>query len=278
MFCAIALTGSLSPAAAGTAPTTASHRPVEVRRDGKGDPIRTRDLQFQSTNWSGYVLPKFLTGETYTSAQATWIVPQVFFDGIASYSSSWVGIGGFCEDAKCKRGHVDNSLIQLGTEQDSISDTEADYYAWYEVLPGPEKPIDTLAVNPGDVMTASLSCVAKCKKKSSWTLSMTDETSGETWSQVVKYKSSRLSVDVIEEAPFLDGILPLADFDTASFSDIMANSADANLSAAEGVVMFDDGGEESETSNVSAPSSTMNGFAACFSNSNALASCIDTGS
>jgi hypothetical protein len=277
---AIAIAGPSSSAIAGSARPIARH-PIELLRDAKGDPIRRNTGEFESMNWSGYVLPKFITGEHYTAAQATWIVPEVFFDGINnSASSSWVGIGGFCKNKKCGRHQDDGTLIQLGTEQDFVSETEPpNYYAWYEMLPGAENPIFSLPVNPGDVITASLSCAAKCNKKTSWTLSMTNETTGDTWSQVVKYKSSRLSVDVIEEAPFSDGILPLADFRTATFSDITANSDPVNLSEGVSVVMEDDQGEEgTESSNVSAPNSTNDGFAACFSDSSALASCIDTGS
>ncbi len=273
----IAIAGAFSSAIAGSAQPVARH-PIKLIRDAKGDPIRRNTGEFESTNWSGYVLPKFMTGEDYTAAQATWIVPQVLFDGIPSASSSWVGIGGFCKNKKCGRHQEDNSLIQLGTEQDSIDDTDVDYYAWYELLPGSEIRT-TLSVNPGDVITASLSCAAKCNKKTSWTLSMTNETTGDTWSQVVKYKSSRLSVDVIEEAPFSGGVLPLADFGIATFSDITANSVPVNLSDGVSVVMQDDQGEEgTESSNVSAPNSTMDGFAACFNDSGILASCVDTGS
>ncbi len=274
----ITIAGLFSSAIAGSERPVGRH-PIEVIRDAKGDAIRRKSGEFESTNWSGYVLPKFITREHYTAAQATWIVPQVFFDGIESASSSWVGIGGFCKNAKCGRHQEDGSLIQLGTEQDSISDTESQYYAWYEMLPGAEIPITSLMISPGDVITASLSCAAKCNKKTSWTLSMTNETSGDTWSQVVKYKSSRLSVDVIEEAPFSGGVLPLADFGTVTFSDISANSVPVNLSEAESVVMQDNQGDEgTESSNVSAPNSSVDGFAACFSDSSILASCIDSGS
>jgi Peptidase A4 family len=275
-FIAIAIAGPSSSAMAGSQPV--ARHPIELIRDAKGDPIRRNTGEFESTNWSGYVLPKFITGEHYTAAQATWIVPQVLFDGIPSASSSWLGIGGFCKNKKCGRQQEDNSLIQLGTEQDSIDDTDVDYYAWYEMLPGAEIRT-TLSVNPGDVITASLSCAAKCNKKTPWTLSMTNETTGDTWSQVVKYKSSRLSVEVIEEAPFSGGVLPLADFGIATFSDITANSVPVNLSDGVSVVMEDDQGEEgTESSNVSAPNSTMDGFAACFNDSDILATCVDTGS
>ena len=276
LICAltVALAGSSSPAIARPARAGARHAPVEILRDAIGDPLRTKDLQFISTNWSGYVLPKFLTKKNYTAAQATWIVPEVFFDGIESASSSWVGIGGFCKSKKCKQGDDDKTLIQLGTEQDAISDTETDYYAWYELIPGAEIPT-MLAVKPGDLITASLICAGKCKNKQSWTLSMTNETSGHSWSQVVTYESSKLSVDVIQEAPSdQNGTLPLADYGTATFSDIAADAADANLSEAESLVMENTHGE---SANVSAPNSTLNGFTACFSPDSTLAPCVDTG-
>ena len=224
-------------------------------------------------NWSGYVLPKFQTRKKqYTAAQATWTVPEVFFGGVESASLSWIGIGGFCKNKKCEK--VDESLIQLGTGQDAITDTETDYFAWYEVLPSGLIPI-TLEVNPGDVITASLSCAGKCKKKhQSWTLSMTDETTGKNWSQVVTYESSKLSVEWIEEAPAgKGGVLPLADFGTATFSQATADDVSADLSSGDSIVMENPHGQ---TSNVSAPNSTQDGFSACFSPDSTLASCVDS--
>ncbi len=223
-------------------------------------------------NWSGYVLPTFQTKEKhYTVAQATWILPEVFFDGVESASLSWIGIGGFCKNEKCKQ--VDETLIQLGTEQDALSDSETQYYAWYEMLPGAEIHT-TLEVNPGDVVTASLSCAGKCKKKQSWTLSMTDETTGNSWSQVVTYKSSKLSVEWIEEAPTGGGgILPLADFGKVTFSQATADAAGVDLSSGDSIVMKNPHGQ---TSNVSSPNSTEDGFSACFSPDSELATCVDS--
>src|ERR1700739_1981393 len=39
--------------------TAAKHAPIEVLRDQHGDAMLTRQGQFMSNNWSGYVLPKF---------------------------------------------------------------------------------------------------------------------------------------------------------------------------------------------------------------------------
>ena len=231
--------------------------------------------QLISSNWSGYALPKFETKKVYTAAQATWIVPSVLFlDAPAGktveYSSNWVGIGGYCKNAKCNK--ADKTLIQLGTEQDALLDGSAQYYAWYEILPAASNPLLSMVVNPGDVMTASLACAKKCTGKQSWTLSMTDETTGQSWSKVLKYQASKLSAEWIEEAPYDSGILPLADFGTANFSASTTNNIAANLSKGDSIVMMNHDGE---TSNVSAPSSTLDGFNVCWGSDDALTPCFD---
>src|SRR6516164_5994586 len=168
-----------------------------------------------------------------TSASMTWVVPTVSFgqstDTTSStqYSANWVGIGGFCANQLCTRG--DHTLIQLGTEQDVSPSPPpsgtANYYAWYEVLPQAETPLDPVKypVSAGDLMTASLSCQQPCSgKKQNWTLSMTDTDPTQNiqkwfWSIQLSYGSSLLSAEWIEEAPYSGGILPLADFGTAHF-------------------------------------------------------------
>jgi hypothetical protein len=247
--------------------------PIEVLRDNNGEALRTFDQRYLSLDWSGYILPKFHTNKHYVSAQATWVVPTVTFKGTARYSSTWVGIGGFCTTSKCGPNHLDQTLIQLGTEQDALSPTESDYFAWYEMLPEVEIPT-TLLVNPGDTITASLSCSGICDT-GDWTLSMTNETTGVTWGpQQFFYASPNLSAEVIQEAPFNGGILPLADFHKATFSATMANSKGANLSTGFGIVMDDQQPHhETASSNVSSPSSSHDGFNACFNPAKKLAHC-----
>jgi hypothetical protein len=268
---AVAVIASSSSATAGQARAGAMHAPIQLLRDQNGNPVPSVARQLTSMNWSGYVLPTFQTRQKqYAVAQATWILPDVFFDGVESASLTWIGIGGFCADKKCKQ--IDETLIQLGTAQNAVSDTKKDYYAWYEMLPSASALIP-LAVNPGDVITASLSCAGKCKNKQSWTLSMTDETTGKTWSQAVTYKSSKLSVEYIEEAPTGNGVLPLADFGTATFSQSTANSSGIDLSEGDSIIMKNPHGQ---TSDVSTPNSTKDGFSACFSPNSELAPCSDT--
>src|ERR1700678_1257284 len=237
----------------------AKHAPIEVVPDANGNALLAREAQFISTNWSGYVLADFATGEGYVSAQATWVVPTVVFKKKLAVSSNWVGIGGFCETMQCK--HVDKTLIQLGTTQVAQSKRETEYFAWYEMLPGPS--INTsLVVNPGDVITASLTCDGDCTGSQRWTLSMTNETTTQNWSQDFDYDSSNLSAEWIEEAPSSGAqMVPLADFDTTTFDQSVTNGVTANLKDAESIVMRDPHGE---SSNVSELNSTFDGFSACY--------------
>jgi hypothetical protein len=270
----LTIVGSSSLSLAGPVRVPRKHMPVEVLRDESGDALRTFDKKYKTFNWSGYVLPKFQTNKHYTAATATWVVPAVTFKGHPAFSSSWVGIGGFCTIASCRSG--DQTLIQLGTEQDVFSDTDIEYYAWYETLPASEQPIETLTVQPGDTITASLSCADGCDT-GQWTLSMTDETTSATWNQDLFYSSLNLSAEVIEEAPYDGGILPLADFNKVTFSALgamTANGSAVNFGGSDNIVMLDrQTHDEAATSNVSGLISTHDGFGACFNAGKGLAHC-----
>jgi hypothetical protein len=266
-FCSAAYAGQSRIGATHRHVLVAKHAPIEVLRDPKGNALRMREGQFVSANWSGYVLPNFQTSEEYTSAQGTWVVPAVVGNKKFSVSSNWVGIGGFCKNARCTKG--DRTLIQLGTAQEAQNSRTA-YFAWYEVLPKSSK-MTTLAVNPGDVVTASLSC-NPCTGNQSWTLSMTNVTSGDSWSLPnVPYQSSKLSAEWIQEAPSgQNGIFPLADFGTSTFDLSMVNGSSADLSTGDSILMMD---PHKQTSNVSALDSTSDGFSACFGTKKKLTPC-----
>jgi Peptidase A4 family len=237
----------------------AKHAPIQVIRGPSGNALVTGAGQYTSTNWSGYVLPEFETRQLYFSAQATWVVPTVVFKNKPAVSSNWVGIGGFCENTQCK--NVDSTLIQLGTTQQALSKKNVGYFAWYEMLPASSIPT-SLAVNPGDIITASLSCAGNCTGTQSWTLSMINETTSQGWTHDFIYESSNLSAEWIEEAPSgRHGILPLADYHTTTFDQSMINGIGADFTLADTVVMRNPHGE---SSNVSAFDSTFDGFSACF--------------
>lgn len=280
LITSVIVLAGISQAVWGEEPThLRRHAVIHVLRGHDGNALRSGPQQaiVSSTNWSGYVLPKFETGQTYTAATATWIVPVASFaDAPPGFSfelsSSWLGIGGYCEDPNCMSG--DSTLIQLGTEQDAFSDGSSQYYAWYEKLPAVSKPIKKFPVNPGDTIMATLTCKGKCGKSQRWVLTMTDQTSGHSWKKTLGYKGSKLSVEWIEEAPSLiSGIQPLADFNTAVFSQSTANGLTANLSNGDAIQLLNP--LFGPTSNPSAPNSALDGFETCWGSNETFTSCFD---
>lgn len=242
------------------------HNHISVRRNGDGSLKFGPSNSLESYNWSGYALENFATGQTYTSASASWTVPKVSFQAPAptchpisswgfsshvscftpsldtEYTSSWVGIGGICENASCTL--VDSTLIQLGTEQEVSADGATFYYAWYEMLPNAETMITSPVpcggqicnvprpVFPGDSITASLACQTNCTsgQNQTWLLTLTDATQKWTFSKTVTYTSTLASVEWIQEAPSSNaGILPLADFATVTFNPTYNGSQNPNI-------------------------------------------------
>jgi hypothetical protein len=247
-----------------SAPSLKTHGPVQVLRRPDGSIERGLRNQIVTSNWSGYAIAHYQTGQNYTSAAATWTVPAVTFDSTQSgtseeYSATWVGIGGFCQNALCTR--ADRTLIQLGTSQNVSSSGDTSYSAWYEMIP--QSPVTiAIAVKPGDQITASLNCNPCSKRNQVWQLSMTNTTTGQTWSQNVSYSSSLASADWIVEAPVsAAGVLPLADFNVVGIAPSFNNTDawNALTLSANSIQMTDPYGQ---TSN---PSSTdSNGFNACW--------------
>jgi hypothetical protein len=154
----------------------------------------------QSYNWSGYID----TGSTFTAASAQWIVPAVQPSSSALYSSTWVGVD----------GATDNSLIQTGTTQETNLDTTY-YFAWYEILPA--AATEEFIVSPGDQMESSV----QEDSPGTWTIAITDSTSGQSFSSQFAYSGPQSSAEWIEEAPTVNNQqAALADFGTAQFTDV----------------------------------------------------------
>jgi Peptidase A4 family len=279
-----------------------AHAPIAVHRNDDGSLKRARRNQIETSNWSGYAVANFESNALYTAAQGSWIVAAVSYQqppGVcrhrrferrfvetcfaasasAEYSASWVGIGGYCTNTNCTQ--VDNSLIQLGTAQNVSADGTTQYFAWIEMLPESESELSPSAypVEPGDTITASLSCQSACTPgdAQSWLLTMTDATKdGTKWTfaTTVSYKSSLLSAEWIEEAPSSSaGILPLADYGTTTFFGASVNGdSSPALVGTDAILMVDPYGE---TSN---PSSTTFGdeFSTCWGdNPSSIATCAE---
>jgi hypothetical protein len=138
------------------------------------------------------------------------------------------------------------------------------FYVWYELYPAVAEPISQ-TVKPGDIVTASLECTAACSPSSvqTWQLAISDETAGWTWTQSFRYQSSMASAEWITEPPYYNGVLPLADYQQATYDPVEANGANPNLSlSANGIIAQDPYGE---TSNPSAPT-RGDVFSTCWGN------------
>ena len=153
-----------------------------------------------STNWSGYVISA--SSGSVTGVKGSWIVPAVQSGTPSgSYSSFWVGIDGFSS----------TTVEQIGTDSDMTSSGPV-YYAWFEFYPHPAYYVP-ITVNAGDIISAEVSYSGK-----SFTVKITDVTTGESWSTSSKAnQAKRSSAEWIAEAPYSGGILPLADFGTVDF-------------------------------------------------------------
>lgn len=252
------------PVAPSAASPAIQHRPIKPYRDRNGIAKRTPENSIATQNWSGYAVANFETGLFYSSASATWQVPQVSWGATSGspsqeWNSIWVGIGGFCEDASCST--VDTNLIQLGTDQAVTQSGAVSNYVWYELYPaGPQIIPDP--VNPGDIMTASLECTADCipNQTQTWQLTMTDQTLGWTWTQTVGFATTLLSAEWIVEAPGVP-TLPLSNYSQANFDPVVANGGNPNLSLSTNSIAMSD--PYGQTSN---PATPDNGdwFGACW--------------
>jgi hypothetical protein len=159
-----------------------------------------------SSNWSGYAV----TGGTYTTVVSNWVQPAVKCNGTA-YSSFWVGID----------GDTSGTVEQTGTEADCNGATPV-YSAWYEMYP--KFPVNYAnPVVPGDHFTGKVTTDGQ----GNFTLTLSNTTRGWTQSVSKRLKSAKLaSAEVIAEAPSSSGgVLPLANFGTASFSGATVNGA-----------------------------------------------------
>jgi hypothetical protein len=163
---------------------------------------RVSDGTANSYNWAGYTV----TGTDFTMAKGSWIVPTATCSKSPnSFASIWVGIDGW----------TSTTVEQAGTIA-FCNKTTVSYYAWYEFYPAGTVEITTVPVKPGDKITSEISY-----KGSDFTIQITDETTGKTFSitQAVS-GAARSSAEWITEAPgVVTGITNLADFTKVEFGD-----------------------------------------------------------
>lgn len=205
----------MQSSAAGTTPFFISH----------GGGIRNTA---SSTNWSGYAA-KGATG-AFHSVTTTFTQPAVNCSKGNGYSSFWVGLD----------GDGSNSVEQTGTEAD-CSGGGASYSAWYEMYPA--YPVTySNPVSPGDKIVEKVTVSG-----STYTLYLADTTKG--WSHTTHKTAShaRSSAEVIAEAPYSGGVLPLADFGKVNFSGSTINGSTMSASNPTGINMNSSSGKREAT-------------------------------
>jgi hypothetical protein len=193
----LAMIGAASSAPISTvASTTSGHPPI----------VRVR--QGTSTNWSGYAA--FGAPRSFTSASATWTQPAVSCTSQNTYSSYWVGLDGYNT----------STVEQIGTEAD-CSNGAPRYYAWYEMYPRPSY-LAAVNVTPSHTYSASVTAVGR----GNYALTLTDVTTGQSFGTTQKLNQAKgASAEVIVEAPWSGGTLPLANYGTVGFTGSQANGA-----------------------------------------------------
>lgn len=148
-----------------------------------------------------------------TYVTGSWTVPSVSATENDTYSSVWVGVGGYGE----------KTLIQTGTAQQSVKGV-IEYYAWYELLPNLAVRLPKFKISPGDTMTAAITLVDS--DSNMWNLEIRDLTTGDSFSDDFAYNSSRLSSEWVVEAPSLEGqTQTLANFGEVTFTSCSATIA-----------------------------------------------------
>ncbi len=197
-----------------------------------------------SSNWSGYAI----TGSNFTSVSSTWTVPTVIPSTGPTYSSTWTGIDGF----------NNSSLIQAGTEQDSVNGS-AQYYAWWEILPAAETiiPSSQVTVEPGNSITVTIS--QNSPGGSQWTIELVDNTTGAGFTTTQTYTGPGASAEWIEEAPTVGGrVATLADYTEATFNPGSVNGGNnPSLVVNDGGVMVQ---KRQQVSTPSLPDHDTDGF------------------
>ncbi len=171
---------------------------------------------YTSTNWSGYLI----ASQNFTAVSGSWTATRPAGIGnTISADSTWIGIGGVSA----------SDLIQVGTQNIIAPNGQVQTSAFYEILPAAEQSIASLTVSPGDAMSAAIAQVSPGQ----WSITITDATTGQTYSTTVVYASSLSSAEWIEEDPSFSNNrqIPFDSFGEATFTGALttANGSSVNL-------------------------------------------------
>ncbi len=192
----------------GTNPTTPAPQP----------PTTT---SYVSSNWSGYLAAT--ANIQYTAISGAWTVPAATATTVrTAYDAAWIGLGGVTA----------TDLIQVGT-MNTVSHGHETSSAFYELFPqSAATPINSLTVTPGDNMSASVARTTTGQ----WSITITDTTTGKSFTTNVTFTSSLSSAEWIEEdlSSSHGKLLPLDNFAPVAFTGATLTASGSNLSAANG--------------------------------------------
>lgn len=171
---------------------------------------------YYSTNWGGYIA----ANGTFTEVSGSWTVPAVSGNGhTTSADGSWIGIGGV----------TSGDLIQVGTGNFVAGNGTVTRFAFYELLPAAAQIINTLPINQGDFMSASVSELSAGQ----WRISLTNNTTSQSFTTTVDYASSRSTAEWVQEDPSYSrgNLIPYDYFGTVTFTNSRAvkNGTSVNL-------------------------------------------------
>jgi hypothetical protein len=210
------------------------------------------------SNWAGYIIASDLQNPqaNVTGVSASWIVPTVTISSQDAFSAVWIGVGGF----------FDSTLIQTGTEQNSVGE-QSEYYVWYELLPDYSTTIDSIIVSPGDQINASIQLVDPYAHI--WSIYIEDVTTGQVFQNEFIYTSSQLSAEWIVERPEKTSrrspgtLTSLTDVGTISFTNCQATIGEQSGSISSfpiiQAIMYESVQETAGITQLAAVSSLMDG-------------------
>ena len=140
----------------------------------------------KSSNWSGYVAE----GGPFTAVAGTFNVPTLTTAATRAATAEWVGIDGSSAS--------DPSLIQAGVQEtyDPSSTSPVRWFAWWEILPAAETQIP-LPVAAGNAITVAINQLSA----GHWRITVTNDTTGQTFTTTQSYSGTGESAEWIVEAP-----------------------------------------------------------------------------
>lgn len=195
-----------------------THKKPKDTEKNKGHPKHTHPhLPFKegtSTNWSGYIAATNLKNPAQKSVKSvfgSWVVPTLSASAHNTYCAIWIGIDGY----------TNGSVEQIGTSHEWIQGRQVDS-AWFEMYPNFSYQITGFPIHKGDQIGASVVYLGK----NTFELSIFNHTRKVRTTVPTIYTKAayaqRNSAEWIVEAPYLNGILPLAHFGKVTFFNCLA--------------------------------------------------------